>query len=261
MHTKLATEFPRDSVYRSDLAADLNNLGVLVRDRQELSQAEKIYREAIALWEKLVLESPNIIDYQINLAYGYHNLGNAVRDQGNLKAALPWYDKAAKLLNPIHPRPASATFALRSVSWDGAMAYGLLGRHSQAIRLWQTAFNLDTGPNRDHIRLFLAAEQMAERLQAQADPDGNLLFEAAGVYCRATVAAAVTREIGQQKHYGKRALELLNQAKIAGWFRDTQRIKQLKEDRQFDSLPRDDFKRFLESVEDGRGRNDRSGHH
>jgi hypothetical protein len=60
------------------------------------------------------------------------------------------------------------------------------------------------------------------------------------------------------ERYARRSLALLEQAKIAGWFRDPQRINQLKDDKNFAALPPDDFRRFLEGLEAGTRKDDKS---
>jgi len=251
-HEKVAAELPDEPAFRRELADAYTNLGGLLRDGLKIAEADKAFREAITLGEKVAGEAPGVLQYRIDLAAGYHNFGNIVRDQGDARAALAWYGKAIRLLDPLDPRPADATLFLRNAYWDRANALGQLGRHAEASQDWQRAFDLATEADRAHLRLFLAAAQMEEKLQAQSKPAGPLLYEAATVNARATAAAAATEEIGLQNHFGKRALELLEQARTAGWFRDPRQIKHLQEDKDFDSLPRADFKAFLESLEAGK---------
>ena len=250
LHEKLAQEFPAESRYRRELAEAHNNWGVHMRDQQEFVEAQKACRQAISLGEALLAEIPG---YRINLAASYHNLGNVVRDQGDAKAALPSYGKAITLLDPIQPRPADATLFLRNACWDRANALGQLGRHAEASQDWQRAIALDEGPARDNLRLFLATAQMEAKLKGQIKPAGSLLYDAAAVFGRATTAAAMEDEATLQKQYAGRALELLKQARGAGWFGDPQRIKQLQADRAFDALPRDAFLPFVASLEATKG--------
>jgi serine/threonine protein kinase/tetratricopeptide (TPR) repeat protein len=249
LHNKLTTDFPANSVYRRDLADDLNNLGTLFRSRQELGKAEKVYRQAVALGEKLILESP---DYRIHLAAAYHNLGNAVRDQGNAGASLAWYGKALQVLIPMNPRSADASVVIRNACWDRANALGQLGRHAEACKDWQRAIALDGGSDRPHLQLFLAAEQVAEKLQAESKPSGQQLFAAAALYARAAAAAKAAEEPGLQKRYASRALGLLKQAGAAGWFGEPGRIEQLKQAKEFAALPAAEFKAFLDGLNAGK---------
>jgi tetratricopeptide (TPR) repeat protein len=253
---QLAKEFPDEAVYRRDLADGLNNLGTLLRDGQELAEAEKAYRQAIALGERLVLELPG---YRLNLAMNYHNLGNAVRDQGNAKAALAWYGKAIDLLGSLKPLSADATLILRNAFWDRANALGQLGRHAEASQDWKSAISFaGDGTERDHLRFFLMAAQMEEKLKAQNNPAALLLYQAAHINAIAMGSAKATDEAGLQKQYASRSLELLKQARTSGWFSIPQRIKQLKDDKVFAALPPADFKPFLDSLEAKKGAKDGS---
>jgi eukaryotic-like serine/threonine-protein kinase len=255
LHERLAKEFPDEAVYRRDLADELNNLGTVLRDERELAKAEMAYTLAIALGERLVLEFPG---YQLNLAMNYHNLGNAVRDQGNAKTALAWYGKAIDLLAALQPPSADATLILRNAFWDRANALGQLGQHAEASQDWQRAIALDAGDARPHLRLFLAASQMEEKLKAENDPAAPLLYQAARIHALATAAAEAELEANLQKQYAARSLELLKQARAAGWFSSPQRIKQMKDDKAFAALPPADFKPFLQSLEAEKGAKDRS---
>ena len=255
LHTRLTEERSDEVVFRRDLADDYNNLGALLRDQKQLPRAEKAFRQAMTLGEKLVLDDP---DHRVNLGGNYHNLGNAVRDQGNPTASLEWYSKAIQTLAAIDPPSADVNLVLRNACWDRANALGQLGRHAQASQDWQRAVALEgEGLAQGHLRHFLAASQIEGKLNAQLKPAGSLLYEAAVVHALATVAAGTAEEPGLQNQYSKRALALLTQAKTAGWFRDPQRITQLKADRSFGALPDADFKAFLESLGTGRDPNDR----
>jgi eukaryotic-like serine/threonine-protein kinase len=256
---KVVAEFPDEAAYRRELADAYNDLGALLRDGREFAKAEKALREAVTLGEKVVAQEPDSPQHHIDLAASYQNLGNVVRDQGDPRAALAWYGKAIGLLTPINPRPADATGFLRNAHWDRANALDQLGKHAEAIPDWQQAIELEgMGPTRDHLRLFLEIAETEEKLKAQSKPEGELLYQAAVLHARATKAAADEEERLLSERYAKRSLELLEQARGAGWFRDPLRIKQLKEDKDFAPLPPEEFERFLKGLEAGTGKDDGS---
>jgi serine/threonine protein kinase len=259
LHREVSADFPDEPAYQRQLADAYNDLGALLRDRGELAQAESAFRGAVALGEKAAAQAPDPGQYRIDLAAGYHNLGNAVRDRGNPGAALAWYGKAVGLLAPLNPRPADATLFLRNACWDRANALGQLGRHAEACKDWQRAIALDGGSDRPHLQLFLAAEQVAEKLQTESKPSGQQLFAAAALYARAAAAAKAAEEPGLQKRYASRALGLLKQAGAAGWFGDPGRLEQLKRAREFASLPAAEFKAFLEGLNAGKDPKGRPG--
>jgi tetratricopeptide (TPR) repeat protein len=258
LHEKLSADFPDEPAYRRELADDYINLGALLRDRQKLAEAEKAFREAVTLGEKVADEVPDFLQYRINLAASYHDLGNAVRDRGDARSSLDWYGKAIELLDPINPRPDDATTFLRNAHWDRANALGQLGKHAEAVKDWRRALDLEAaGPDRPHLQAFLNAAQIEVKLQAQAKPAAELLYEVATAHARATGAAKAAGEDRLQEDQGQRALELLRQAREAGLFADPQWVKRVKANKVFsDSLPPDDFRRFLESLEPARGPKD-----
>jgi tetratricopeptide (TPR) repeat protein len=247
---RLAEDFPAHSGPRSDLADAHNDLGTVWRDQKQFAMAEKAFRQAAALGEKLVRDHRDFLDYRISLAANYHNLGNAVRDQRDAGASLAWYAKAIELLTPIKDRPANATLYLRNAHWDRANALGQLGRHAEASRDWERAADLDKSPTKAHLRVFLKASQMEEKLTPQSKSAAPLLYEAATVHALAAAAAAAENEGELKDRYAARALDLLKQAKAAGWFRDPQRVRQLKEDTAVAALP--GVEAFLASLGAGK---------
>ena len=60
---KLVSEFPREPIYRNDLAWTLYTEGGLLAATRP-QDAEKAYRRALEIGEKLVSESPAVPDYQ-----------------------------------------------------------------------------------------------------------------------------------------------------------------------------------------------------
>src|SRR5262249_18732856 len=125
-------------------------------------------------------------------------------------------------------------------------ALGQLGRHREATESWQRAIELNdsTGAN---LAVFLAASQAEEALRA-AKPPAELVYEAARICAGATRAGAAENEASLKERYARRALELLKQAKAAGWFQDPKKVKLMREDDVFKSLPAEQIKAFLDSL-------------
>lgn len=253
LHERVAAAFPAEPAYRSELADAYNNLGALLRDRQDLAAAEGAFRRAVTLGDQVAAALPEHPQYRINLAAGCHNLGNAIRDQGKTAGALPWYARAVELLTALDPRPDDANLFLRNAYWDRANALGQLGRHAEACRDWQQAIDRAEGLEQDHLRLFLAAAQLEEKMKAMSKPAGADLYQAARIHARATAAAAATAEAGLYRQHAGRSLALLQQAQAAGWFDTPQRIQQLANDDAFAALPADDFRRLLQNLANDKG--------
>src|SRR5262249_27385037 len=153
-----------------------------------------------------------------------------VRDQGQLADSLVEYSRAVDLLTPIVPkgRVASAQVFLRNVHWDRANALGQLGRHAEAVEDWQKAFDFDDGPDRQRIGLFRETAREEDRLKGIApganDDAGARFYTAARLFAQAAGAAAPD-EAKLSQHYAGRAMQLLEQARAAGFFRAPQRIE------------------------------------
>jgi hypothetical protein len=97
----------------------------------------------------------------------------------------------------------------------------------------------------------METSQKEEKLKAQKDPEGRALYEGATANAQASIAAgaAAEPEVLLQERYARRSLELLEKARLVGWFSGPQRIKQLKEDKSFVPPPRDDFKPFVDELQ------------
>jgi serine/threonine protein kinase/tetratricopeptide (TPR) repeat protein len=250
LYRKLADEFPAKAVYRRDMADAHNNLGALWRRAAQWPKARDAYGHAIALLEVLVRQSRDDLDSQVSLAVSNHNLGNILRDQGDAQAALACYGKAIARLEPIQPRPEDATGFLRNAYWDRAAALGTLHKHKDEVQDWQQALALEgQGKDRGAIELFLSAAQIDAQLQNVLKPAAQGLYQTAVVNAKAAAAANALGESLLHKRYLRRALALLAQVDTAGWFSDQQHLQRLKEDRAFDSLPREEFRAFVASLE------------
>jgi serine/threonine protein kinase/tetratricopeptide (TPR) repeat protein len=251
LNDQLVSEIASESKYRSDLANGYYNLGAVLRDLKEPAKAEEAFRQAIAQRTKLV-DFPSKVGHAIDLARDHHNLGNAIRDQGGkakAEAATQPYNQAAKWLRAIDDPPKDALLIQRSLTWDRATAYGQQLRHVDAIGQWQLALKLDDGTDGPNLALFLAAEESEANLRKLPKAEEEVLYQAAVASARAIIAAKRTREYNQEERYTRRALELLKQAKSAGWFRDQERVKRLEEANEFKSLPEAEFKQFLKNLD------------
>jgi serine/threonine protein kinase len=259
LYERLIVESPDQPVYRRSLANDLNNLGVALRRRHQPAAAAEACRRAIEVRAKLIADFPDSSDRSLNevhLAAGYGNLANLVRDEDGPAAALPWYDKAIELLDPIHARGqvTTARVFLHNVHWDRAHALMRLGRHADAIKDWQRAIELDEGRDRNRLKLFQDTAREEERLKAPPPeagevPAGGRFYAAARLFAAAAGAAAPDEQ-RLSTYYAGRALELLEQARAAGFFRETQRIEELKKDLPLKALgQRPEFQKFVAGLQ------------
>jgi serine/threonine protein kinase/Flp pilus assembly protein TadD len=267
LREKLTHEFPSVPPYRRELASSQNNLGVLLKSLGKGIEAEQACRQAIALLEKLARDFPGAPIYRQELAGSYGNIGNLLRDRGQPQAALDWYGKAIPLLQSILAQEARVIVAqqfLRDAHWNRARALVQLDRHAEAAHDWQRAAELDDGRGRSFFRLqhsaalahtgeHRAAIKTVEEVLASSDPKGKtppsgpLLYDAACVY--ALSAAAVKDDAKLREQYAVRALDLLRQAKTAGFFKDPKQIEHFKKDSDLNALrQRDDYKTFAAEL-------------
>jgi Tfp pilus assembly protein PilF len=86
-----------------DLAASLNSLGNLALDQGDLTTAQELHQQALALREKL---APNSFD----VAASFHNLGNVAMRRGNRANAWEYHQRALAIrrLAEFQPRRAFA---------------------------------------------------------------------------------------------------------------------------------------------------------
>ena len=68
---------------------------------QQISDAIRLYAEAIAILEPLAKKNPSVNDYQIALAEIHINLGQAEFEQGDREAALTSFEQAVAILEPL----------------------------------------------------------------------------------------------------------------------------------------------------------------
>ena len=253
--TDVINKHPSEPAYQRELADASNDLGVLYRQTKRIPEAEAALRDAVAWGETVLAVSPANRQYQIGLAASYGNLANIVRDRGDPKKSLEWYLKTTAILKPINsgtPKELQdANKFLRNACWDRANARGQLGLHADAIRDWENALSLNAGakPDEDFLFQFLEAAKMELRLQTEAKPSPALLYEAAVLNAQAAIAAKAADEDSLERQYCRRSLDLLMKAKSAGWFRDSQALKLVREEKRFQALPADEFKQFVKSLE------------
>lgn len=250
LHKQVAAMAPQAPAYQQEVADACNDLATLLRDNEALVPAEDFIREAIALGEQVVKAVPTYAPYRTTLAGNYHNLGNILRGQGKVQGSLEWYGKAVQLLTPIQPRSDQAKVYLRNAHWDRANALGQLGRHAEAIPDWKTAIEFADKDARVPLQLFLRTAEVEVALKATSTPSGETYYKAALLHAAATKAAADADETELKRDYGKRAMELLRQAKDAGYFRDAERVKQLKENKGLEKvLAEGGFQAFVAGLE------------
>jgi serine/threonine protein kinase len=251
---KVVASSPDVPAYHRELADAWNDLGIALKRDGKLSDAERAFEKAIEEGEKAVSREPGQVSYRIDLAKGFHNLGNVIRDQGKPKEAVEVYRKATTLLRPLalgYPEGGKSKEAARvlvDTCWDRANARGQLGLHAQALGDWTAAYQLNEifkFHSMERLARFRAAAEMETKILAKPLPAAELYLVArhnARAYHAATEAP---REPSLEKYYAARTLDLLRQARDAGYFRGENEVAALAKDPEFAVLPRDLITTFL----------------
>jgi serine/threonine protein kinase/tetratricopeptide (TPR) repeat protein len=93
-YVRLTTEFPAVAEYKALLAGTQNNLGNLLADMGKRSEAEKQYRNALAIQKRLATDFPSVPKYRQNLAACHNNLGYLLKVLGKQPEAEEQFRKA-----------------------------------------------------------------------------------------------------------------------------------------------------------------------
>jgi hypothetical protein len=220
--------------YRRELGICCHNLGILLEEADHPHEAEKAYREALALRRQLADKFALIADYQHDLAVTLGQLARFCHDRKDYRQALlfldqaePYYETALK----ANPRSRAYWLSFRAYTHVRALTLVSLSNHDQAPAIAAKLAQRGIDPARD---LFNAACILAQCI-AGAEKDPKLT----DVQRRATAAA-----------YARHAIEMLRQAAVGGYV-DAAALK----DTDLDPLrAQPDFQKLVAEVERTRPR-------
>jgi tetratricopeptide (TPR) repeat protein len=94
------------------------NLGVLLQATGRVAEAEKAYRQALQLRERLVAEHPQVVEYKIDLGRTLAAFGVLYATQGKSEEGLQYVARARKILREVvdkHPNLAEPQRLLKVV--------------------------------------------------------------------------------------------------------------------------------------------------
>jgi serine/threonine-protein kinase len=265
----LALALPDDPGLRNEVAASLGNLAFLYRDRGDDARADAAEAETVATFERLAREHPEVLDYAMHLGTTHQIVGLSRARRADWAGAAAAFDEAIRttegLLARVPNHPYVRGTAASSL-WRRGDARSRLGRHDEALDDLDRAGRFDSGSLREPIKLCRAlvlarrgdvAKAVAEaeavdpkRLSENGVPlRGGYEYDMATVFALCTRAAADRADLAGQ--YAARAVGLLRQADVAGFFPDLKAVERLlKTPEDLAALrPRDDFKAFVAGVE------------
>ena len=166
------------------------------------SKAVIQYREAIALWEKLVAEEPGNLDYQANLAKTLNDLGMVLLPlEGRLDEALDTFNQAqqtVELLISAYPESVSQRLELSLILQNIAEVQRRQGKPDEAIASIERALTIETelateGPQSLKLRIAIATAHAALGRLFAGQP-AELLPAIAAYHQAIGLREAVTRE-------------------------------------------------------------------
>ncbi|MSQ97617.1 MAG: serine/threonine protein kinase, partial [Gemmataceae bacterium] len=140
-----ADEFPKEPLFRQDLAGHYHQLGLLMRTLDRFEEAEQAYREAIRLGEKLVEDDPVDVSYRRELARYYQGLGSDLERAGRAGESVVPYEQALSLLEKLsaaNPGDADLPKAWESVqnSLLGHFRRTDQSRGEEKVHRWSAEF-------------------------------------------------------------------------------------------------------------------------
>jgi serine/threonine-protein kinase len=267
----LHRQHPAIPGYQAQLARSCSNLGILYERGGQLAKAKTAYQESIQVQKGLAEKHPDILEYQAGLGGMQCNLGNVLGKVGQLEAAVSSYNQAAQTLEGVlakAPQHGLGRAFLRNTLIGRASAKNELRLYAEAVQDWDRVLREEKGRDRNRFRLFRAVllARAGDHVRAIAEADDLstikphptlVLHDLARVYSLGVTA--VLRDVnlptqerdGLASQYGARAVDLLNQARAAGFFKeDPVRIKQWKANPDFDPIrKREDCAKLLSQLE------------
>jgi tetratricopeptide (TPR) repeat protein len=271
--------FPGVPSYQRALASTYGQLGDLTVHRrvrqlpntpEQQAAAEAAYGRSLLFWEKLAAHSHPGDEVQFELATVYVGFASLVQYEGQKPVeALPWYTKGIEALEPVRqraPRRPRVRLALRDAFWGQANALMTQGSYGEAIATWDGAIAMDDGWLAPQFGVFRAgclacqeehdkATREAERIARIPGLSNVMYYNCAGVFAMASQPSSEYQNKAkepseqQREHYARRAVELLEQARLLGLFQEEAVVKQMKEEPALAHLrQRKDFQKLLADV-------------
>jgi serine/threonine protein kinase/tetratricopeptide (TPR) repeat protein len=271
LQEQLVHDLPKVPQYHGDLARSYNNLGLLRRDNRQREQAEAAFRKAVPLWEELVRTHPGEGEHALGLATSCHNLGNLIRDGAGPETALVWYSKAIGALGTLPPQKQRQTPVWQPLCnslWRHAEMLTELRRYPEAVQDWDRTLEIAPETRRGWYRLqrsaalaragehATAVAAVVPLVPKSAAPGDSTFFELARVYSLASAAAGADARLTLERRrqeadgYAQRGIDLLGEARNAGFFKVPANLEKLRKDPDLEALrSREDFQQLLGKLD------------
>jgi len=251
---QLVVDFPAVPDYRTNLAENHGELGLVLLAWKKWDRAETELRAAAAIHKQLMVEFPEASQHAIRLAGTFCNLGFLARDCGRPNDALPWFDRAIATLSLVVGAEPKSVLALRFLfnsRFGRAGTLDVLKRNEQAAEEWARAMILAPEKELTMVRcqLMLSRVHAGQFEAALKDADQLAKGDAAGLIYDCACAYGLVHARTKDDKHALRAVELLRRA-VAKGYRDA---AHMTKDTDLDSLrARADFKKLMAELEKGR---------
>jgi len=124
-----------------DLAEALNDMGLVLYEKGDMDEAEKFYRESLAMNRRL------LGDKHPEIANGLENVAMTVQDKGDLAGAEKLYlqslDMRRELLGPEHPKVGRTLLNLASLQYDRGETSQALANMREVLGIYRKAYPPD----------------------------------------------------------------------------------------------------------------------
>jgi tetratricopeptide (TPR) repeat protein len=260
---KLALDRPNEPQHRFSLASCHYGEGMALGAARQPARAATAYRKAISLYRQLIDEGQPATTATLSLGGAYCNLANCLKEVGKEQSALVAYGRAIATLEKLLEKVSGhvqATQFLANSHWGRAVALHALKRYADALKDWDRALELGRRGNPllrlghagtlarlgEHVKATAEAEEMAGRKGAT----GTVLYDAACVFAVASGTGKEGKPVKEADRYARRAVELLDRARQAGFFKLPGQVAQLKKDPDLAAIRgREDFRTLLAGLE------------
>jgi serine/threonine-protein kinase len=264
----LSREHPEIGEYQQTVASLQNNLGLLYERTRRIDRSRAAQSEAVRIRRELARRYPAESEYRVYLAGSLANLADLARTPDEYQEALGTFTEVIGILNGVLRDARNNAIARRYLGnayWSRAEALGHLSRLVDSLADFDRA--IDLAPD-DRVRTEMVTGRALTRIRADqvelaiadaedlARPEWSLagtpLYNVACVFSRAAEAmAARPGNVGAERTRGaadcaERALSLLRQLVLEGYFEDPARLATLRSDPDLLSLrPRPVFAAIL----------------
>jgi eukaryotic-like serine/threonine-protein kinase len=251
---RLALADPKHARPQENLVVAHDRIGTVLLQQGEVPKALREFQEGLKIALRLSEADPSNFEAQTEVVGMYFRIGRAEEELFRHAEAIATFEKALAVLRPW--QEAGKLKGTRFADWpriitrgrdDCRLALRALGdlepllklKPKQAVELLGLRAELLARQGK-HADAMTATDKL---VGLPEDVDQHYLVARAYAYC--------ARDRANEDRHARRSLLHLQKAREAGFFKESENIKQLKESEGFKLLlSREEFKRFLAELEE-----------